>query len=627
VTGLVPPLVAIVDFAADGGALPANASADAFRRIFRLPARIVRADRIEEVVATIDAAEAMARDGAWVVGMVAYEAAPALDAAFAVASAVDALPLVWFAAFDRPGEPVASGGEASRAVARLAAETDGVDELVELDPTTPLTDADYSASVERIREYIASGDVYQVNLTVPFSSAGGDPRQLYERMRRAQGGRFSAYLDLGDAQIMSASPELFFERRGVVLRSRPMKGTTPRGLHPAADVAAREALLRSEKDRAENVMIVDVVRNDVGRIARIGSVSVTSLCEPERYPSVWQLTSTVQGEVDRDVPLSRIFGAMFPPASISGAPKIRATEIIQELEVGPRGVYCGAIGVIEPGGDARFSVAIRTAWTSDGGRTVHLNSGGGVTIDSTPAGELAEVRAKLGSFTRVRPASALFETVRIERGAVLRSALHLDRLAASADYFEFPFDRERTARLLAESGAESAVEAVWRGRLVLEPDGGLRMSVEPFRGAWLDSAQPAKRAVWRPASFSAAAARPVRVAERPVDRGDLRLYHKTVDRAVYDDAMATFPAAFDVLLWNADGEATEFTRGNVVVELDGALWTPPVDCGLLGGVLRRELVELGAVAERVISMEELRSAERVWFVNALRGVVEVEVTW
>ena len=582
---------AIVDF------LRSDTDRAATRLVFSDPLDVWRADTIDRVSAALDEAEQAARAGAWVVGFVSFEAASAFDPAFESPGSTT-LPLAWFARFRAPcTAPEVSVRKQERTQDR---------ETIALAPTTDVSDAGYADAIRRIHVYIQAGDVYQVNYTVPFHAPRAAPvRELYERMRHAQGGSYSCLLDIGDAQILSASPELFFERRGDRLRSRPMKGTAPRGLYPAADAAARERLMQSEKERAENVMIVDVVRNDLGRIARTGSVMLASLCRAERYPSVWQLTSTVDAEVPRDVTLSTIFRALFPPASVTGAPKIRATSIIRELEGIPREIYCGALGVMQPDGDATFNVAIRTAWTRTGSEVLHLSAGGGITADSTARGELQEVRAKLAAFTVPIEPPALFETIRVECGAVLRLERHLARLAASADYFGIPFDRSVARRLLEEAIAPHRRDSLLRARLELQPDGALRTRVQPHHP-----------------SLGADAA-PVMFASSPVDRRDVRLYHKCVDRRRYEEALAEAPGMFDVVMWNAEGEVTELTRGNLVVELEGRRLTPSVECGLLAGTLRGELLELGEIEERVISLGEARRADRLWFVNALRGWVPI----
>ncbi len=579
---------AIVDF-------PSGPDRATQRLTFTEPLGVWRADSIDRVVVVLDEAERAARGGRWVVGFVSFEAAAAFDSAFERPHTLS-LPLAWFAEFAAPAAST-DGGAASPSAEEQVHRT-------ELTPDTTVSDARYAEAVRRIHAYIDAGDVYQVNLTVPFTARQrASSRAVYERMRRAQGGAYSCLIDIGDACILTASPELFFERRGDRVRSSPMKGTAPRGLYPAADATARTRLVQSEKERAENVMIVDVVRNDLGRIAKLGTVHVESLCEAERYPSVWQLTSTVSANLRGDVPLSELFGALFPPASVTGAPKIRATSIIRELESGPREIYCGAIGIIRPGGDATFNVAIRTAWTTTDGELLHLNAGGGITADSTALGELREVGAKLAAFTRPIDPPALFETMRVERGVVVRLERHLSRLEASADYFDMPFDRAAARRALEEAIACSDRADVMRARLDLAPTGVLAATVRPH-----DPALPPGGAR-------------VLFARAPVDRRDVRLYHKCADRARYDAATASAPGVFDVVLWNTDGHVTELTRGNLVVELDGRRLTPPVDCGLLGGVFRGELLDRCEIEERVLGLDDVRRAERLWFVNSLRGWV------
>lgn len=581
---------AIVDFRSD-------ADRSARRLTFTEPLGVWRADSIDRVVAVLDEAERAARDGRWVVGFVSFEAAAAFDAAFE-RSRTASLPLAWFAQFAAPVESLDDGAESMYG--------DGPGEPADLETETTITDARYADAVRRIHEYIDAGDVYQVNFTVPFTALRrASPRAIYERMRRAQGGAYSCLLDIGDACILTASPELFFERRGERIHSRPMKGTAPRGLHPAADAAARDRLVDSEKERAENVMIVDVVRNDLGRIATVGTVQVDALCQPERYPSVWQLTSTVGADLRHGVSLAEVFGALFPPASVTGAPKIRATSIIRELEDVPREIYCGAVGIVRPGGDATFNVAIRTAWTAAGSDVLHLNAGGGITADSTAIGELREVGAKLAAFTRPIAPPALFETMRVERGVVIRLERHLSRMEASAAYFGIPFDHAIARRVLDETIASAERADLVRVRLDLLPEGTITALARPH-----DPALP-------PGGAS------VVFARSPVDRGDVRLYHKCADRARYDAAMASAPGMFDVVLWNGDGQATELTRGNLVVELGGRRLTPPVDCGLLGGVLRAELLDRGEIEERVLGLDDVRAADRLWFVNSLRGWVPI----
>ena len=583
---------AIVDFAVEVGSPPR-------RLYFADPVAVRRASTVEEVVPVLTAVDRAARDGRWVVGFVAYEAAAAFDSAFARTEA-GALPLAWFAEFRAPVE--------DRDRPELGVRGGDDEFALRLEPVTTVSDDEFADAVRRIHEYIDAGDVYQVNFTVPFTAPPvTDAVSLYERMRQAQGGTYACYLDTGEARILSASPELFFERRGGTLRSRPMKGTASRGLYPAADAAVYKALLESEKERAENVMIVDVVRNDLGRIANVGSVRVAAMCEAERYPTVWQLTSTVEATVDPRLPLADVFAALFPPASVTGAPKIRAAAIIRELEREGREVYCGAMGLVRPGGDTTFNVAIRSAWMKAGGEVLHLNAGGGVTADSTVRGEMHEVRAKLDAVTRPKLTPALFETIRVEHGRFIRLERHLARLAASADHFDIPFFPPRALAALDDALRCAPPREVSRARLELSARGEVSATIRPH------DESPRAGPV------------PVTLAAAPVDARDVRLYHKCVDRRLYDSAVAGAPALFDVILWNTAGLVTELTRGNLVAELEGDRLTPPVQCGLLAGTLRAELLERGEILERVLTIDDVRRAERLWFVNSLRGWVPIEL--
>jgi para-aminobenzoate synthetase/4-amino-4-deoxychorismate lyase len=341
--------------------------------------------QIDEVAAVLDEAQRLSDEGFWAFGYVAYEAARGLDPTLTTAPADPALPLAWFGISPGPTavpvvtEPVVRGYSAG--------------------PWTPAwSGRRHAQAVEAVREYIAAGDTYQCNLTTTMtSSVVGDVVDLYRDLALRQGGRYNAYLDLGRHVVAGASPELFFERAGDLLLMRPMKGTAARGSTRAEDEAARTRLAASEKDRAENVMIVDLVRNDLARIARLGSVRVPALCSVETYETVHQLTSDVSAEVAESTPLSDIFRALFPCGSITGAPKQRTMEIIADLEDGPRGIYCGAIGMLAPAGSdfrARFSVAIRTVVVDREQGTATYGTGGGITWGSHAADEYAELLTK-----------------------------------------------------------------------------------------------------------------------------------------------------------------------------------------------------------------------------------------
>ena len=567
---------------------------------FRLadPVGVLEATRAGEVVAVLEAAESAAGRGLWVAGFVSYEAAPGLDPALATHARdaddpFDGLPLAWFAMFERAEEttlPLPREGGVG-----TAPEGTWV-------PTTPRER--YGSSVERIRGLIAAGETYQVNHTMRLRSRlEGDPRGLYRDLCYAQRGAYSAYLDLGRYRVLSASPELFFELRDGVIVTRPMKGTAPRGRWPEEDRAVAERLLASAKDRAENAMIVDLLRNDLGRISRTGSVTWADVFQVERYETVWQLTTTVSAVLEASVDLAGVFRGLFPSGSVTGAPKIRTMEIIAELEDSPRGVYCGAVGYLAPAGSgrpsARFNVAIRTVTVETASAIAEYGVGGGITWDSDAEAEYEEAVAKTRVLTARRPDFELLETMRFEPTEGVRHLdRHLDRLAASAGYFGFRFD-ETEAREAVEKTEASSPPAACRIRLALRKDGGVRVASTPF------ASEPEV----------------VRVAidDVPQDPRDVFLFHKTSRRERYEEARARHPDADDVLLVNDRGQITESTIANVAARFDGRWRTPPVDAGLLPGIGRAVELEEGRLTEDPLTIEQLRSAEELALISDARG--------
>lgn len=571
---------ATVRFDAPGG--PGGARSFRFRGL----RSILRADRLDEVVAVLNAVERAVADGLHAAGFVAYEAAPAFDAALATHPPDPRLPLAWFAVYEARDD-VHSAYDAAEGDAELDAWRIDVPE------------SEYVEHVERIRALIAAGDTYQTNFTVrlraPFR---GDPVALYERLCLGQRSAFCAYLDLGDGNtVVSASPELFFRAAGRELELKPMKGTRPRGRWTQEDRALAAELAHSPKDRAENLMIVDLLRNDAGRVAEFGSVRVERLYEVERYETVHQMTSTIRARLRPDAGLAEVFGALFPCGSVTGAPKVRTMEIIRELEPSPRGVYCGAIGFASPG-EAVFSVGIRTLLLDAAAGTAELGVGSGITWDSDAAAEYRECWSKAAFVRRAPTGFRLLETMLWEPdGGWFLLDGHLRRLAASAEYFGYAFDADDALRQLAAL-IPAFVDTPMRVRLRLDRDG--RMEIEAH--THVPSAEPVR----------------VAVAAEPVDSHDPLLYHKTTWRAEYERRAAARPDADDVLLVNERGELTESAIANLVVRLDGALWTPPLECGLLPGVFRAHLLQSGEIRERVLRPEDLARAEEVWLINSVR---------
>ncbi|MDN5857293.1 MAG: chorismate-binding protein [Pseudonocardia sp.] len=553
---------------------------------FTGPRDVQVAWRVDEVVDVLAEVDRRTAAGAWAVGMVAYEAAGGLDPALTTRPPADGLPLAWFAVCAAP--------------AAVAPVTPGDSRGWEW---TPNWDGQrYGRAVAAVQARIAAGDTYQVNLTSRLRAPmGDDPERLYAQLAHAQRGAHHAYVDMGRFTIVGASPELFFEWTGDRVRMRPMKGTARRGRTLAEDRGVVAALRASSKERAENIMIVDLVRNDLARIARTGSVSVTALCRPEQYETVHQLTSDVEARLLPGLGLVDVFRATFPSGSVTGAPKASSMGIIAELEDTPRGVYCGAVGFVAPPDApvrARFSVAIRTVVADRERGSAGYGTGGGVTWGSDPAAEHAEAVAKTAVLA-ARPAQFhLIETLRYEPGpGPLRLELHLRRMADSAAYFGFAFRADDARAAVAEALRGHPAPA--RIRLTAHRDGRVAASVGPA---------------------PAVPAGPVRLAldPEPIDARECWPHHKTSRRAPYDARLARH-AADDVLLVNERGEVTESCVANLAVLLDGRWWTPPVGSGCLPGVARGVLVAAGVLAERTITPADLAAAERLALVNSLRG--------
>jgi para-aminobenzoate synthetase/4-amino-4-deoxychorismate lyase len=558
---------------------------------FRNPIRVFAVTEIKSVIDTLYEVENRCKAGNYhAAGFISYEASPAFDPVLTTHPPTG-FPLLWFGLYQAPTrfDFPAPGPHQAQAPAWQA----------------DITAQSYGDAIHRIKNYIRDGDTYQVNFSYRLrSSANFDPWEFFTRMIHAQGYGFGAYADIGDQVICSASPELFFRLQGDTLESRPMKGTRERGLYQSRDLANREWLAASEKDQAENLMILDMVRNDMGRIAATGSVRTHDIFRIEKYPTVWQLTSCVTAETKENV--TDIFRALFPPASITGAPKARTMAIIRELESSPRKLYTGAIGFFSPERRAQFNVAIRTAVVDRLSGVTEYGIGGGIVWDSSDTAELREAQIKARVLTHVLAEFSLLETLlwTPDAGYFLLEA-HLERLASSADYFSRPIDipelRARLARM-----AQQLPPHCWRIRLLVPAAG------DPVL-------EPTTISETRNDYRMSLANTPVNAEE------DVFLYHKTTQRAVYHRALAAAPGYDDVLLWNSRGEITESCIANVVVESHGALYTPPVECGLLAGTYRDELLRVGRIREQIIRVEDLGACENVYLINSVRRMWRVKL--
>jgi para-aminobenzoate synthetase/4-amino-4-deoxychorismate lyase len=560
---------------------------------FRGRGEVVAAHHIDEVIPAFEYVESEVAEGRWAAGFVSYEAAPAFDDVLIVRSAGSdgsgrsSIPLLWFALYDQRVDP--------------GPVPDGEYELSTWEGVEGRDQ--YRRSLARIQSHIRAGDTYQVNYTYHQAARWrGDARAFYADLLTAQSAAYGAYLDTGRFQILSASPELFFVREDDHIVCRPMKGTSARGRWAAEDRALLASLLSSEKERAENVMIVDLIRNDLGRVARFGTVKVDELTAAEQYETVWQLVSTVSADLLPATSTIDLFRALFPCGSVTGAPKVRTMGIIAEVEAAPRGVYCGTIGMLAPPGSgaaaASFSVAIRTVTIDAEAGSASYGIGGGITHDSQADQEYAETRTKARVLVRKSAEFELIETLRWSSGSGYSFlGEHLDRLQESAEYCGFPCDRGAVERQL-EATTRGIIDDPARVRLLLHHDGRLSLHIERLiepRGPLL-----------------------LAIDEVPVDPSDWRLFHKTSLRDRYRQARRRHPAADDVLLVNLDGEITESTIANVIVRVDGDWVTPPLASGCLPGVMRRVLLEQGEIREAPVFISDLAHAEGLALINSVR---------
>ena len=547
-----------------------------------------------EVLSALQSVEAAVRGGLHAAGFISYEAAPALNADLRVQDSRQ-VPLLWFGLF-KERHAIEAGAYAREAAFSLSS----------WQPS--LREAAYRSAIEKIRAHIAAGDTYQVNFTFRLrSTLRGDDLALYHQMCKNQRAGYCAYLDLGRFRVLSASPELFFQWENGQITTRPMKGTGRRGRTTEEDRQSMALLHDSEKDAAENLMIVDLLRNDLGRISAPGSVQVARLFEIERYPTVLQMTSTITARPLAHFGLTDILQALFPCGSVTGAPKIRTMEIISGLEDSPRHVYTGSIGFVSPGPEAVFNVAIRTLLIDTHSGAAELGVGSGITYDSSAVDEYQECLLKASFLTQPQPDFALLESLLYEAGSgYFLLSRHLARLADSADYFGFAFDGESVAKAAQDAALDMNV-GCYKVRLLLHRDG--RIEVEKVKLT----------------SGSTASNVSVAIASAPVKSDNVFLFHKTTHRAIYTSRAALRPDCDDVLLINERGELTESTVANLVVRLQGQNYTPPVSSGPLAGTFRAELLEQGMLAERILHPEDLRRAEAIFLINSVRRWMRVRL--
>ncbi|MBC8051339.1 MAG: aminodeoxychorismate synthase component I [Chitinophagales bacterium] len=565
--------------------------------LFADPVEIVEAREVAQVDAALDRIQAAVNGGLYAAGYFSYELGHLFEPRLAPRLPVNReAPLIWIGLFNRREEM-----DAASVAKWLEARTQGEHKLSNITPSVGFKV--YNEKITRALAYIAAGDIYQLNLTFKAKfDFSGDPVSLYRSLRARQKVPYGALLSTPEHQILSLSPELFLTIEGRLATTRPMKGTSRRGVHAGEDARLSAWLASDVKSRAENLMIVDLMRNDLGRIADIGSVNVTDLFSVETYQTVLQMTSGVTANLREGVDFKTLLRAIFPPGSITGAPKVRAMEIIEELEDEPRGVYTGAIGMVAPSGDCVFNVVIRTLVIGADG-SGEIGIGSGVVQDSNAASEYDECLLKMRFLTDHAPPFQLIETLLWEPGAGFWLLdRHLARLEASAAHFVFAFDGATVRQALAAHVAQ--FEGRHRVRITMDVGGALNITSTPLARA--DS-------ILRFA-----------IAETRMNTANPFLYHKTTRRDFYDNERIRLSQKLpidEVVFLNERGQLTEGSFTNLFIEKNGRMLTPAAACGLLPGTLRQELLEAGEAMEATLTLRDLADADAVWLGNSVRGLV------
>jgi len=554
------------------------------RYTFTQPIKELKTRDLAEVTALLVQVENYQKQGYYVVGYVSYEAAPAFEEKLAVHKAplLDEY-LLYFTVHDRVE------------TFPIPLTYDEVDLPSNWQEVT--SEAEYEKAIAQIHHHLRQGDTYQVNYTVQLKQdLSANPYAIYNRMVVEQEAGYNAYVEHDEMAVISMSPELFFEQNGRKLTTRPMKGTTQRGVTDQEDLEQASWLEQDPKNRSENMMIVDLLRNDMNRISEVGSEHVERLCQVEQYSTVWQMTSTIKSQLREDVDLVEIFRSLFPCGSITGAPKIATMEIIKDLEPQPRGVYCGTIGLLLPNGRRIFNVAIRTIQLYKGQAIYGV--GGGITWDSTWESEYQEVHQKAAVLYRKQARFQLITTGKISQKQLLFEEQHIERLRKASRYFAYPFDAEDLKQKIAAECQACDASQDYRLRISLDKSGEIELSLQ----------------VLAPLSPTFCQAK---LCLQEMDLNQVFTYFKTTHRPHLTVGNQ------EIIYHTAAGELLETSIGNLVLKIAGKLYTPPVRLGILPGIYRQYLLETGKVEEKVLTLKDLAQAEAAYGCNAVRGLYEL----
>jgi len=569
-------------------------------RLYVEPVQIITCNQPSDVFATLAKIDQALADGFHVAGYLAYELGYQLEPKLnALTKKQPDQTLIWMGVFKAPKILSSLGVEALMEKWRQ--------DKFSISTPEPSVDRDqYLKNVQRVKDHICAGDVYQINYTFPqHFSYSGSPQSMYAHLRQRQRASYGAFMATNDQTILSLSPELFVETKSQKAYVRPMKGTASRAPSLGEDIKRRQWLSTDEKSKAENLMIVDLLRNDLGRISEIGTVQVTDLYTVETYPTLHQMTSGIKSKLKNGTSFSTLIQAMFPCGSVTGAPKVKAMELIADIETEPRGPYTGAIGYASTKDGLRFNVAIRTL-ALDNHQKGTMGIGSGIVYDSDGPQEWAECHLK-ADFVTQKPESAfaLLETIKWDRqnGFGLMQQ-HLKRLHSSAEYFCFPYDQSNVLAVLNK--AVLGLSSPQRLRLTLDQNGNIDIETKPLTALCQNGE----------ITFC--------VSEIMIDKTSPWVYHKTTNRTFYNKARAN-QNTDEVVLMNDLGEITEGTFTNVFIEKDGQLFTPPVRCGLLRGTLRQHLMETKQATEAVITKADLNRADKIYLGNSVRGLMKAKL--
>jgi len=556
------------------------------RYTFTQPIKELKTRDLSEVADLLAQVESYQEQGYYVVGYISYEAAPAFEEKLAVHTApLLGEYLLYFTVHD------------SVEISPIPLTYDDIDLPSNWQEVT--SEADYEKAIAQIHHHLRQGDTYQVNYTVQLKQdLSANPFDIYNRMVVEQEAGYNAYIEHDEMAVISMSPELFFEQNDRELTTRPMKGTTQRGVTDQEDLAQASWLEQDPKNRSENMMIVDLLRNDMNRISEVGSEHVERLCQVEQYSTVWQMTSTIKSQLRADVDLIAIFRSLFPCGSITGAPKIATMEIIKNLEPQPRGVYCGTIGLLLPNGRRIFNVAIRTIQLYKGQAIYGV--GGGITWDSTWESEYREVHQKAAVLYRKQTRFQLITTGEISQKSLLFEEQHLERLTKASRYFAYPFNPEELRQKIEEECQACDSHQDYRLRIILSKSGEMELSRQI-----LTSLSP---------TFCKA-----KLCLQEADLNQSFTYFKTTHRPHLSLGEQ------EKIYHNKSGELLETSIGNLVLKIAGKFYTPPIRLGILPGIYRQHLLETGQVKEKIMTLEDLNQAEAIYGCNAVRGLYELEV--